>query len=290
MKMNILITINKNYINQLKVLLYSILESNTEENFEIFIMHRDLNKANREDIISNINNERCNITFVKIEEQQFKNLPVYQKRYPLEIYFRIFAAKYLPNNIDRILYLDTDTLVINSLKELYNMDFDGNYFIATTHVGKIFKKINDIRLDMEKEDKYINTGVILMNLEVLRNLDMEKEIKEFVEKNSLKLILPDQDIISSLFGEHIKLVDSLRYNFGEREWNKYNAKNLKNKIGLKWIRKNTVIIHYYSKNKPWNPKYIGKLNLFYEKTVKKMQNRGIIKEKSSLKNSSSFSN
>lgn len=273
MKVNILLAINESYINQLKILLYSILESNLEENFEVFIMHRTLDKADKEDIISSMHNERCKISFIKIEEQQFQNLPVYQKRYPLEIYFRIFAAQYLPQDIDRILYIDTDTLVINSLKDLYNMDFEGNYFIATTHVGKLLKKINDVRLDLEKEDKYINTGVMLMNLEILRKIDIKNEINKFLENNSLKLILPDQDIISSIFGEHIKLVDSLLYNFGEREWNKYNAKNLKNRIGLKWIRENTVIIHYYGKNKPWNEKYIGKLNLFYKKTVKRMQNQ-----------------
>ena len=90
--------------------------------------------------------------------------------------------------------------------------------------------------------------------------------------------MPDQDIISSIFGEHIKLVDSLLYNFGEREWNKYNAKNLTKRIDLKWIRRNTVIIHYYGKNKPWNEKYIGKLNLFYDKTVERMKNKEIKKE------------
>lgn len=276
--MNILLAINKNYIGQLKVLLYSILQSNKEEKFEIFIMHRTLSEVDKEDITNCSSNEKCKISFIKIEDEYLKNLPVYQKRYPLEIYFRIFAAKYLPQNMDKILYLDADTLVINPLKNLYNMDFEGNYFIATTHVSKIFKKINDIRLDMEKENKYINTGVMLMNLEMLRKIDMEKEIEQFCKKNSLKLILPDQDIISSLFGDRIKLVDPLLYNFGEREWDKYNAKNLKNKIGLKWIRKNTVIIHYYGKNKPWNEKYIGKLNLFYEKIIKKMKNNEIKKE------------
>lgn len=278
MKVNILLAINENYINQIKVLLYSILESNKEENFEIFIAHRNLIKSNKENIINSINNERCKISFIKIEDKEIKELPVYQKRYPLEIYFRIFAVQYLPKNIDRILYLDADTLVINSLKRLYNMDFEGNYFIATTHIGKILKKVNDVRLDMEKENKYINSGVMLMNLDALRNIDIQKEVEQFLKKNSLKLILPDQDIISSIFGGHIKLVDSLLYNFGEREWNKYNAKNINNKIGLKWIRKNTVIIHYYSKNKPWNEKYIGRLDIFYKKIIKRMQNDGIKKE------------
>lgn len=51
MKVNILLAINESYINQLKILLYSILESNLEENFEVFIMHRTLDKADKEDMV-----------------------------------------------------------------------------------------------------------------------------------------------------------------------------------------------------------------------------------------------
>ena len=78
----------------------------------------------------------------------------------MKIYFRIFAAKYLPKDIDRVLYLDADTLVINKLDELYNMDFEGNYFIAATHVRKMLHKFNEIRLGIEKDEPYINTGVL----------------------------------------------------------------------------------------------------------------------------------
>lgn len=269
MKFNVLVTINNKYINQLKLLIYSILDSNKNDEIELFIMHRNLNLAEQQEISDSMIGDRCKVTFIKIDENTLKDLPVYQKRYPLEIYFRIFASQYLPKNLDRILYLDTDILVINSLQELYTMDFENNYFIATTHVGKFWKKVNDVRLDLDKEDKYINTGVMLMNLELLRKVDIKKEVNDFVKNNKLKLILPDQDIISSVFGDKIKLVDSMIYNFGEREWGKYNAKNLQNPIDIKWIRKNTVIIHYYGKNKPWNDKYIGNLNIFYEKILKK---------------------
>ena len=65
--------------------------------------------------------------FNHIENDEIDNLPVYAKRYPVEIYFRLFASLYLPSSVDRVLYLDTDIVVINNLKELYEMDFSGNY-------------------------------------------------------------------------------------------------------------------------------------------------------------------
>lgn len=51
-------------------------------------------------------------------------------RYPRQIFYRLAAPLLLPEDLDRILYLDVDTLVINPLRELYAMEFAGNYYIA----------------------------------------------------------------------------------------------------------------------------------------------------------------
>ena len=269
--MNILVTINAQYINQLNVLLNSIQKSNKNENFDIYILNRDLNEKQIEEIKKGLDLEKFYIKNIKINEEEISNLPVYEQRYPLEIYFRIFAAKYLPSNIDRVLYLDADTLVINKLNELYDMDFEGNYFIATTHIRKMLHKFNEIRLGIEKDEPYINTGVLLMNLKELRKIKIENEGINFIEKNKKKLILPDQDIISAIYGNKIKLVDDLKYNLGDRNLNYYNLNHPKSKIGIKWIRKNTVIIHYFGRNKPWNNGYIGKLGCFYDKLIEKLE-------------------
>ncbi len=275
--MNILITINKKFLKQANVLLNSIQYSNSEENFNIYVLHKELDEDDEKVINNNIDLRRFQINFIKISENEICQFPVYEKRYPPEIYFRIFASKYLPQNLKRILYLDADTLVINSLKELYETEFDGNYYIATTHIKKVLHKLNEIRLNIKEDEPYINTGVLLMNLEALRKINIEKEVKEFVKENEKKLLLPDQDIIVSIYGDKIKLVDSLKYNLGERTLNTYNINHPQNPIGLKWICKNTVIIHYYGRNKPWNKQYIGKLNCFYNKIEKMIQKN--LKEK-----------
>ncbi len=269
--MNILVTINSQYVKQLNILLNSIQKSNEEEKFSVYVLNRDLTKEQLEEIKVKLNSEKFIINDIKINEEEIKNLPVYEQRYPLEIYFRIFAAKYLPNNIDRVLYLDSDTLVINKLNELYNMDFEGNYFIATTHIRKMLHKFNEIRLGIDKDEPYINTGVLLMNLKALRKMKIEDRLVDFLQKNKKKLLLPDQDIISTIYGDKIKIVDDLRYNLGDRNLNYYNLNNPNAKIGMKWVRKNTVIIHYFGRNKPWNNGYIGKLGCFYDKLVEELE-------------------
>ncbi len=266
--MNILITINRKYLKQLNILLNSIRYSNTKESFDVYVLHKDLKEEDTKIIYNNIDRNRFYIHFIKIPENEIQKFPVYEKRYPVEIYFRIFASKYLPQNIERILYLDADTVVINPLKELYEIPFDDNYYIAATHVKKLLHKLNEIRLNIKENEPYINTGVLLMNLKALRTINIDKIVKTFIKDNEKKLLLPDQDIIVSIFGDKIKLVDSLKYNLGERTLNAYNINHPQNPIGLRWICRNTVIIHYYGRNKPWNKQYIGRLDCFYHKIEK----------------------
>ncbi len=269
--MNILVTINKQYIKQLNVLLNSIQISNNNENFNIYILNRDLTGKQIEEIKKGLDLEKFYINDIKINEEEINIILANKRMHPIENYFKIFAPKYLPNDVDRVLYLDADTLVINKLEELYNMDFEENYFIATTHIKKVLHKFNEIRLGIDKNEPYINTGVLLINLKELRKRKIKKEEIDFIQKNEKKLILPDQDIISTMYGDKIKLVDDLKYNLGDRNLNYYNLNNPKSKIGIKWVRKNTVIIHYFGRNKPWNNGYIGKLGCFYYKLVEKLE-------------------
>lgn len=272
--MNILVAINEKYIKQLNILLNSIQYSNPSENFDIYILNNDLSKEKLKEVQKGLKEKRFNICDIKIKNEDVKKFINIEKKNPKETYFRILASKYLPENLDRVLYLDADTVVINNLKELYDMDFEDNFYIATTHITKLLHKLHKIRLNIDEEAPYINTGVLLINLQKMRDIQIENDIKKYLEEVKNKVTMQDRDIITVLYGNKIKLVDSFKYNLGDRELNFYNLRNYKNPIGLKWIYKNTVIIHYYGKNKPWEKDYKGKLGSFYYKIERKIRNSG----------------
>ena len=184
-------------------------------------------------------------------------------RYPKQIYYRLAAPLLLPGALDRVLYLDVDLVVINSLQELYHTDFEGNYYIACSHVGDALTKLNQLRLGVEEDVPYINTGVMVMNLPLLRqNLSLE-QIRQTALKKMHTFVLPDQDILTVMHGEHIKLVDTLRYNLSDRLIRAYNADPRNNRIDLQWVREHGVILHFYGKNKPWKEHYSGILDTLY---------------------------
>ena len=264
--MNILFTINNKVINELIILVKSLILTHPQDKINIYIMHKSLTNQDEEKIKSPFLKTNINFNFIKIDNKEINQMPVYEKRYPVEIYFRLFAVYYLPHNLDRILYLDVDTLVINSLHELYNMDFNNNLFIGASHIKEKLHKINVNRFNVSNNYIYLNTGVLLMNLQLLRKIPLKEDIKSFLKNNKTKLILPDQDILFALYGNKVKEISSLKYNLGDREIRNYNLIN-KDKIDINWVRKNTVIIHYYGRNKPWHKNYLGILNTFYQDFV-----------------------
>ncbi|MGD9569927.1 MAG: glycosyltransferase family 8 protein [Sedimentibacter sp.] len=260
--MNLLFAIDKKFVSLLINCLKSIDRFKSAQPYHVYILNSDLTKKDIEKIKNAISSNMI-IHNVYVNPDIFDDLPV-TSRYPRQIYYRILAASLLPKELDRILYLDVDTVVINPLDNLYSMKFDGAYYIACTHVKSFLNKVNCIRLGIKEQKPYINSGIMLMNLKALRKHQNVNDIVEFVQENKSKLLLPDQDIISALYGEKIKLVDSLIYNLSDRILSLYNATQPYNeRLGVNWVRENSVVIHYCGRNKPWNGRYMGALDVFY---------------------------
>jgi len=259
--MNLLFTLNKNYLPQLIVLLKSIKINNPNEKLDVYIIAKDLNEENVYEIYEKVKNENMQITLLHFDESLLVGSPT-SKRYPLEIYYRLFAAQVLPKEVERILYLDPDIVVIKSLSELYNMDFEDNYFIGATHVRGFLRKFNEIRVCAPKNSPYINTGVILMNIQKLREEQDINAVYAYIDKHKYKFTLPDQDVLCGLYGHKVKLVDKFKYNLSDRMVTK-RKKNTKSKINIDYAKKHAVIIHYCGRNKPWKENYSGLLGEYY---------------------------
>jgi lipopolysaccharide biosynthesis glycosyltransferase len=140
-----------------------------------------------------------------------------------------------------------------------------NLYVATTNIhSKLFRRFILWKNGATKEHVYANTGVLLMNLSLLRKEQSVDEVLAYVRRKRWLLTLPDQDIISTLYGLKIALVDNKIYNLSEREIRWYNRRHAK-KIDEDWVERHAKIIHYLSKNKPWKQGYKGILKPWYDK-------------------------
>jgi len=246
----------------LKVMLKSLFLNNAGEVFSIFLMHSGIKDEELEDLHNYIKNHGSQLKTIYIDDNYFKDAPVLLY-YSKEMYYRLLAFKFLPQEIDRILYLDPDILVINPVRELYDMDIRHYLYAAAYHDIISIKKINKIRFISYDIDAYYNSGVLLMNLELQRKCIDEQSIYQFVEKNRSKLILPDQDILNVLYSKKIKSLDEKLYNYDARLYRYYKIKT-NGTCDMDYIIRNTVFIHFCGKKKPWKKNYSGRFHILYK--------------------------
>ena len=266
---HILVTLDRNYLKVLSVMLYSLSQSDPEGVYTVYVVNNTLTEEDFASLSALL--PRTELVNVQVPEDLLQNAPV-SDRYPTEMYYRLFAARYLPQQLERILYLDPDLVVLHSLRSLYQIDFDGKLFAAASHIeSRTFRELNRRRLHLSEHAKYLTSGVMMMNLALLRK-ESPQTIIDYIQSHKATLLLPDQDVLNALYADRTVPLDPLVYNLGEKY---LRLKNLHlppaEKLTLDWVRSNTAIVHYYGRNKPWKEHYRGSLGIFYHEWEQQLQ-------------------
>ena len=246
-QLNILVTLDANYILPLRVLLHALVTADPDAVYTVYIAHASLTQADIARIKSGV------------PPELLEDAPVL-RRLSKATYYRLIAASYLPQTVERILYLDPDTTVLRSLQPFYTMDMQGKIFAGAGHLHGVADWVNRRRLGVKRTPQYVNAGVLLMDVAKLRQLDNTELIYDFVRKNARRLLLGDQDVINELYDGEILCTDTWLYNLDEHV---FKTTQRARKRDLQWVRDNTVIIHYAGSKKPWNQPYNGALGTFF---------------------------
>lgn len=260
--MELLVTVDKNYIPPLQVMLTSLYMNNPGEKVELYLLHSRLQEKELEPLEKQCGRLGYKFFPVKIEDSWFSQAPV-TKQYPREMYYRLLAPCFLPQKLHRILYLDPDILVINSLRPLWETDMKGRLFAAAAHTGKtnLANNINQVRLGTT--NKYFNSGVLLINLDQGRKEILPEEIFQYAGEHAKELLLPDQDILNAVFGSRTLELDDYLWNYDARNYSTYLLRS-GGVCDMDWVMGNTGIPHFCGKTKPWQAGYIHRFGILYK--------------------------
>ena len=145
-KINLLITIDRNCIGPFRTMLKSIAVNNPGEKIHVWLLHSAIPQEDLQKLEEYCGWQGVSLTTIAVGRQMFENAPV-SKRYPQEMYYRLLAPHLLPVSSERILYLDPDILVINPLRELWELNLQDKAFAAASHAGvtDIMNGINRVR-------------------------------------------------------------------------------------------------------------------------------------------------
>lgn len=262
--MHILVTFDENYVGPFKTMVKSFMANHSDLKPTFWLLHSQMSLEVLEDLIHFCENQGALFEPVEVSKTYFKDAKV-TSRYPESMYYRLLAPIVLPRHLNRVLYLDPDILIINSLNDLWEMDLPNDKaYAAASHsvLGKIRDNINNIRLDTDHP--YFNSGVMLVDLDKARKIvDLDEMIKTVNQSNDLDLILPDQDLFNSLYGRYVHEIPDEIYNYDARYYPAYLI-NSNNEYDLNWVLSNTSILHFCGKKKPWHSKGVNVFTSLYK--------------------------
>ena len=247
--MNIIVSANSKYVRYLYVMLLSLLENNKGENISVYVMQCDFTEKDKSTIAELVYVYGQNIKYLFVDVKQFIALPTSEK-FSYETYFRLIMAELLPKNVRKILYLDVDIIVRGNLKQLYTNNIDK--FIAgvcqdTDHPileedkQKLFQREGDLR--------YFNAGVMLWNVERLRQEFDFHRFLDAAKKLGYHLQYADQEILNYLLYDKVFYLSDRKYNYMVRGDVKEDD-----------LLDNDVVILHYAGCNPWQN---GKKNDLY---------------------------
>lgn len=119
----------------------------------------------------------------------------------------------IPNilpNLNKILYLDGDIIIESTLVDLYNTNIINNYAAVVRDIPskKFNRKYKKYGMDSNKD--YFNSGMMLLNLDLLRTDNISKKLKEYRENGFNRYM--DQDAFNIIFMNRVIYL-GLEYNF-----------------------------------------------------------------------------
>lgn len=241
---NVAFGLDNNFVRHCAAAIASIL-CNSKADITFYIIG-DLDDANKSKLKELENIRPFEIVFIDIDGQEFDNLPVISG-ITKAMYYRLLIPRLLPQNEHKVIYLDCDLIVTGDISELYDTDL-GEFYGAV--VESCDSKQYAKNLDMPDDAKYFNSGVILFNLQALREINFLKECMSSYEKIKNKIRFPDQDILNTVFYKHAKYLPA-RWNLlsgyirKEHTHSSITAETARDEI------KKVKIIHYNGV-KPWN--------------------------------------
>lgn len=267
-QMELLFTIDERYMAPLKVALVSIKENNPDQKIRVWLIHESVSNTSLEELETLTNKLGYTLEAIKVDGSNWSDAPI-EDRYPKEMYFRLLAGEILPKEITKVMYLDPDILVINSLRELWDIDMSEHMLAAATHTGVIdvTTPINKVRLDIKHG--YYNSGIMLINLEKARETVKWDDISQVIQEHGNMLLLPDQDILNYLYGKYAVEIPDEKWNYDARMYTRYLTASLGER-DIHWTMKNTSILHFCGKPKPWDDKHDNRFTALYLDYQKKL--------------------
>lgn len=147
-------------------------------------------------------------------ELEFMPMPDWSKKIDLQLessksgwlgmgYNRLFLTEYIPEEINKVLYLDSDTIIEDSIRSLWETELDGYYMAGVDDcLSRYYRSL----VGLSDEGVYCNAGMLLINLRKWREDNVYGMFVDLLHKWNGKIVFNDQSILNELFQKRILIL------------------------------------------------------------------------------------
>jgi lipopolysaccharide biosynthesis glycosyltransferase len=187
----------------------AVKNSSKSRRYRAIVLYNELSRENQQRLAA-LSAEHFSIEFVNMESRLDFITDRRSNRlrfdcFTLSIYFRLFIPTMFPQYAKGI-YIDSDVVLVGDIAELYDTDIGENYIGACTDYSifgsaPLVKYVENVVGVPMKE--YINSGVLLMNMEKLRRIGFAEHFSKLLVKYHFDTVAPDQDYINAICNGNI---------------------------------------------------------------------------------------
>lgn len=251
----IVISCSDYYTPYIAVFLQSLIDNMDHNyNYDVIIITSSMSEYNKYNIKKNFTRKNICIRY-SMPHELYSSFKLYGHM-SHETYYR-FDIPYILKNYDKCIFFDADIIINDSLVDLYNINIKDFMFAAVrnTMITLLYNSDDNLKKYYKEYNitmnRYIQSGVLLMNLDKCRKNDFKNQCVQAYRKN--KFLFLDQDTLTFLFNSYILFIDN-KWNY-ETYQTCFDGYRDYMDQDIEQIRKNALIdvkiIHYASQNKPW---------------------------------------
>lgn len=214
------------------------------------------------------------VSVLKINRQEVSDLTT-SHHITHTAYFRLLAGRLLPDEIKRVIYLDSDVLVQGDLTELWKEPLDDQYALAAADIAcpfvdayetqrvrpEIKKSIpylaaispipNWRELNLIPTEPYFNSGVMILNLDRWRRESIDRKLLRCLRENAAHVWCWDQYALNVVFaGQWGEL--PAKWNQGAHVFEYPDESFSPIAVdSFRQMRDEPAVIHFTTEFKPW---------------------------------------
>jgi lipopolysaccharide biosynthesis glycosyltransferase len=248
------------------------LGANSSGPVDLYVLDGGISDDNKQRVTRSLPESIASLRWLNPDQELVSDLKL-SHHIAAPTYYRLQLAELLPEACHRIIYLDTDLIVLKDIQQLWNLEMDGRHILAAQDLNsprmdastlKNYDKcrrfitcqhplIQYQQLGIPGSAKCFNAGVLLIDMQKWRRDHVGATVLEFLQTNSEHIQFWDQDGLNAVLWD--------KWSELRPAWNQMPAIHLL--PGWQWspFDRNAfeeavhdpAIVHFAGSVKPWRP-------------------------------------